>query len=1460
MKSVERDIMYDEKKLKTTSVEGEVFPTEKYFLHAPEKGRPVFASRLKAQPIPKPKLSLIPENLLQGRILTNVFWIRLAVFSTLFFLATCGNLFAQGWSTVGSKCFSPGAAYQQSLAGCNGNLYLAFYDAANPGLSVQTYNGSGWVYVGSPGFGNMTTSVRNSATGYPELVLDPVSCQPYVVFLDNTTNVVTVETFTGGTWVKLGTVNAATDYGPSLVIYNGTPYVSFGSGGSEYVEKWNGTSWVIVGSPIPVGDSTTQTSLAVDPATGTLYLTYGTGPSPVWKFNGTSWVQVGNNVSFSNGILGNKALQICGGEPYLVYETSAGGGGGGAGNRQVYVQTFNGTSWVTLGGGSISSDDIEWPSLAFCTQCGTCVPFVSVDEETALTVGVYEFLSGSWINIGALPQGSGDVEYTSLYLDANCKGYVAFMDATCSNQNTVYSSPFPLVCPSTPTPTRTTTFTPTRTATRTPTFTTTSTITSSTTATTTATTTNSATAVFTTTPTNTPTLIPTHTATAVPPTLTPTYTPSPLPTATAIAHAPTSTPTNTSTALSTAIASAVTGPSDTPTIDPTPVNTSVASAVTGPSDTPTIDPTPVNTIVSTVVTGPTDTPTTDPTPVNTIVSTVVTGPTNTPTIDPTPATTIVSTVVTGPTNTPTTDPTPANTSVSTVGTGPTNTPTIDPTPANTTVSTVGTGPTNTATIDPTPANTSVSTVGTGPTNTPTIDPTPASTTVSTVGTGPTNTPTIDPTPANTSVSTVGIHSTNTPTIDPTPESTSVSTVGAGSTDTPTIDPTPASTKVSTVGTGPTNTPVNTLTTVTTVVSTVITGPTNTPTIDPTPANTSVSTVGTGPTNTPTIDPTPANTTLSTVGTGPTNTPVNTLTAVNTVVSTVVIGPTNTPTIDPTPVNTAISTVQAGPTDTPTIDPTPVNTIVSTVVTGPTNTVTDTFTPVDTVVSTVGAMATNTPTNSFTPMNTPTVTNTHIPTSTPVATDTATSTDTGVPTRTYTDTPTPAFTFTITNTPTITFTVTPTPTFQVTMNKMVSSAAAESGNILTYFLNLVVTGNTASGVVVTDTLPANVTYVGSGPNNPSTLPTPLVNSTLDQLTWVLPLLNPGTYQLRYQTQVNNFLANGTQILNQAVMTYPGSVPVTSVVPVVVVANDVVIIAVYNEAGELVNQIYTNNESQPLQTVSIGGNSDVTSINGPGGAVTVYYAGTAVAVWNGANANGTPASNGTYFLKVDNINSSGAVSSETLPVVVTRALYQITALIYNEAGEVMRHLYAYVSNIGQTTVTGMSLSTSTIAPSETGLGGGAPSQLEILLSNGTTIIWDGRSDNGNFVQSGQYIVEVNNQDAGMGTGTLLIQHVFVDDRNSSAGAGVITAWPNILKASSGSMVTTFHTNSSLSLTLNLSIYTVTGELVHVSNGSQGGSQVAWDATGLASGIYIASVEELDARGGLLNRQTVKIAIIH
>jgi hypothetical protein len=423
-----------------------------------------------------------------------------------------------------------------------------------------------------------------------------------------------------------------------------------------------------------------------------------------------------------------------------------------------------------------------------------------------------------------------------------------------------------------------------------------------------------------------------------------------------------------------------------------------------------------------------------------------------------------------------------------------------------------------------------------------------------------------------------------------------------------------------------------------------------------------------------------------------------------------------------------------------------------------------------------------------------------------------------------------------------------------LNKTVSSSLVQAGTTLVYNLDLTVTGATYSGVVVTDTLPADVTYVGSGTNNPASLPTPVYNPALDNLTWVLPSLSPGNYDLSYQTVVNSSTVGGTVLTNRAVMTVPGSGPVTSAVPVTVFGSYNVRIGVYNEAGELIDTILTEQLSAPIQSIVLESSNAITSLSGPNNAVTIYYGGQPIGVWTGVTSAGTLVTNGAYYIKVDNVSSMGAEVSTTQEVTVNRTLYTSTILIYNEAGEVVKHLYAYTSDPGPAGVASVQLSASVIQP---GSGSpGTPSDLTISLSNGTTVIWNGTSDNGTYVQSGEYLVEVHTTN-GTGGEETVVKQVIVNDRNTAQGAGTVTAWPNVLKGSS--LTTTFNSNSSLSLTLEVSIYTVAGELVTKIVGQPGTNQATWNASGLASGVYLAVVDLDNSNGNSMGRQTLKVALI-
>jgi hypothetical protein len=94
----------------------------------------------------------------------------------------------------------------------------------------------------------------------------------------------------------------------------------------------------------------------------------------------------------------------------------------------------------------------------------------------------------------------------------------------------------------------------------------------------------------------------------------------------------------------------------------------------------------------------------------------------------------------------------------------------------------------------------------------------------------------------------------------------------------------------------------------------------------------------------------------------------------------------------------------------------------------------------------------------------------------------------------------------------------------------------------------------------------------------------------------------------------------------------------------------------------------------------------------------------------------------------------------------------------------------------------------------------------------------------------------------------------------GTNLVIARPNILDASKGIMGTTFTTNSSMSLTLKISLYTTAGELVKVVQGDSGSGTAYLGASGLASGIYIAVVEVKDSQDRLVSRQTLKVLVRH
>jgi flagellar hook assembly protein FlgD len=244
---------------------------------------------------------------------------------------------------------------------------------------------------------------------------------------------------------------------------------------------------------------------------------------------------------------------------------------------------------------------------------------------------------------------------------------------------------------------------------------------------------------------------------------------------------------------------------------------------------------------------------------------------------------------------------------------------------------------------------------------------------------------------------------------------------------------------------------------------------------------------------------------------------------------------------------------------------------------------------------------------------------------------------------------------------------------------------------------------------------------------------------------------------------------------------------------------------------------------------------------------------VASWDGTIDSGEEAGNGTYYIKIDNIDPTGVDSTVTRQVMLNRHLSRVEVNIYNEAGEVVRHLSGTVADTAALN-TSFTLSSGILTPSAQG---GPGASLTVTLADGTVLTWDGRGDSGSFLASGQYFIELKDND-GQGGDTTVIKQVTVV--NSGTSLGTVLAYPNPDKAATDGSVIHFVLNSTVSTTLKVKVYTMAGELVGKAEGLWGTGNVDWDTSGigLASGVYFAVVEIVDPQGGI-QRQILKILII-
>jgi flagellar hook assembly protein FlgD len=304
---------------------------------------------------------------------------------------------------------------------------------------------------------------------------------------------------------------------------------------------------------------------------------------------------------------------------------------------------------------------------------------------------------------------------------------------------------------------------------------------------------------------------------------------------------------------------------------------------------------------------------------------------------------------------------------------------------------------------------------------------------------------------------------------------------------------------------------------------------------------------------------------------------------------------------------------------------------------------------------------------------------------------------------------------------------------------------------------------------------------------------------------------------------------------------------------VAGNYTIRIDIYNEAGEIVKTLPVKHFSQPVQSIALSATNTLVSIND---TINIIYDGLTIGTWDGTTNSGAEVSNGKYYIKVDNIDINGSVTSVTQVAMVARHLAHVNVDIYNSAGELIKNLDSFTGD-AVTLASAVNLSSSTVAPSYQG---GVNSAVTVTLTDGTTLVWNGRDDSGQIVTSGQYFLVVTSNDGQGGDSTVTKDiHVFHNGLSLLGSPVIVYPNPDSMRVN-GSQVN-FLVNSPNPMTLKINIYTIAGEKVDHIDGQPGENPVVWDFSGrgLASGVYLADIEIYDSMGAM-QRQITKVLLVH
>jgi flagellar hook assembly protein FlgD len=295
--------------------------------------------------------------------------------------------------------------------------------------------------------------------------------------------------------------------------------------------------------------------------------------------------------------------------------------------------------------------------------------------------------------------------------------------------------------------------------------------------------------------------------------------------------------------------------------------------------------------------------------------------------------------------------------------------------------------------------------------------------------------------------------------------------------------------------------------------------------------------------------------------------------------------------------------------------------------------------------------------------------------------------------------------------------------------------------------------------------------------------------------------------------------------------------------------VLVIGVYNTAGEKVSTIGNSPVSNNLGAINITVNGAASAVFDPddgSGSLMITLPGVdselqpanpqgAVFLWNGTTSAGQQVSPGIYYIKFTMQDEYGAVVTVVKEIQVISSASYTRISIYNSAGELVQRI-----NLPAVVSSAISLAVDDVVT----VGKGAPA-VQIGYAAGDTASWDGTNAEGALVGSGIYEIKVETVNVD-GVNVVVSKSITVLNGGNAGVISNVEIIPNpdiITDPSTAGMQIKWLASGTGKV--DIQVNNLSGELVaHINSTLQSGS-ASWDlhtqsGQNAAGGLYIMIIK--------------------